>query len=668
MNTPHQAPGICLTGHWLAVLATFLGLATPATASERILSFTSDVVVTEDGQLHVTETITVNAEGDKIKRGIYRDIPVRYGGDNFLGLKRFIPFTIAGIEYDGNPAAYHVDGKGDFHRIYIGQKNVTIPRGTHTYVIRYSTRQLRSFADHDEVYWNATGHAWAFPIDKAVATVTLPATVPLGQIDPEGYVGRLHSQNQQDLTAEVDLNQQQQVVYQTTRALKAGEGLTIVAQFPPGFISQQSTAAQLWSDPFLRWGGAGLAVVVGYFLIAWFLVGRDPPTGVILPRYEPPDGLSPAACRFISRMGYDKECFSVAILSLATQGALAIREDDGDYVLEKTGTPADTASPGEQKVFAKLLNDKTTLAVDKKHHTRFSKAIDLLRKSLVKEFEGSQFRPNRLWFFTGVLIAIAALLGSVFLAGGLAISGEVGFMTLWLTFWSVGVVALLHMVISAWRSFFTSGTALSRLAGAGSAIFITLFAVPFVGAELFVLGWLASLTSLWLIPLILGVVTTVAVFHELLKAPTITGRSLMDKIAGLRMYLATAEQDRLDALTRQAFDQPRGGPEPRSLELFERFLPYAVALNVANQWAEQFKDLIEAASIDPTSHQPTGYHPAWYHGNAWTAASIGAAATGLGTAMTSAVAAAATSPSSSSGGGGGGSSGGGGGGGGGGGW
>ena len=107
---------------------------------------------------------------------------------------------------------------------------------------------------------------------------------------------------------------------------------------------------------------------------------------------------------------------------------------------------------------------------------------------------------------------------------------------------------------------------------------------------------------------------------------------------------------------------------PRTIELFERFLPYAVALNVANKWADQFQDLIADASVSTQTANGSGYHPAWYHGDAWSASTIGATAAGLGTAMTAAVATAATSPSSSSGSSGGGFSGGGGGGGGGGGW
>ena len=654
---------------WHVLLLLVFGqaawLLTPLTAAERIESFRSDVVVADDGLLTVTETITVNAEGDKIKRGIYRDIPVRYGR-GFLGLKQTIPFEVLAVEHNGQPSPYHTDDREDFVRIYIGKKGRTIPAGEHRYLIRYTTRQLRYFPDHDEVYWNATGNAWRFPIDRAEATVTLPADVPLDQIDPEGYVGKLGSKNQEDLTTDVDLGRRQ-VVYVATKKLKSREGLTIVARFPKGFIREPSASERLWLDPFFRWGSLGLAVVVGYFLTAWLLVGRDPATGVIYPRYEPPEGLSPAACRFVSRMGFDKECFSTALLSLATQGAIAIREDDGDYTLEKTGEPAATASAGEQKVFAKLLGDRTRLDVDREHHQRFSKAIDKLRKPLAQEFEGVLFRPNKAWFFGGVVVAIAALLLTVFMAGGFAAGGKVGFLVLWLTVWSVGVVALGHNVISAWRTVLAGAAGLNRLTGIGGAVFITLFAVPFFGAEIFVLGRLATMTSLWLIPVLLGIIATVAVFYELIKAPTGAGRAVMDQIDGFRMYLATAEGDRLNAFTRQAVG-PERRAAPRTLELFERFLPYAVALGVANQWAGQFQDLIEAASSDPGTGRQTGYHPAWYHGNAWSAATIGAAAAGLGTAMTSAVAAAATSPSSSSGGGGGGSSGGGGGGGGGGGW
>ena len=59
------------------LLAAFilLAMAVPASlADERILSWHSEIVVEKGGDLVVTETIKVQAEGKEIKRGIFRDI------------------------------------------------------------------------------------------------------------------------------------------------------------------------------------------------------------------------------------------------------------------------------------------------------------------------------------------------------------------------------------------------------------------------------------------------------------------------------------------------------------------------------------------------------------------------------------------------------------------
>ena len=629
-------------------------------AAERITKFRSDIAIGDDGLMTITETISVIAEGEKIRRGIYRDIPVRYDA-GFFGLKQNIPFELRAVSCDGTESPYREENHGIFRRIYIGSKNIELPTGPHTYTIQYTTRQLRFLTSHDEVYWNATGNAWAFPIERAEATISFPTGIPMDEVLVEGYVGALKSTNQDDLTIGIE-GEKHRVTYSTKDALKPQEGLTVVATFPSGLITKPSTAQVHLNDPFLVWGSIGLMSVIGYFLTAWLFVGRDPATGVIIPLYEPPENLSPAACRFISRMGYDKECFSVALLSLATQQALTIYENKKGYVLEKTGGPTDSTSDGEKQIFDHLLHGRNSLAIDRKHHLIFSQAIATLKKNLVREFEGVLFRPNRIWFFGGLLLSLAVLIVVVFVAGGATAMGITGFLALWLTFWSCGVVVLLHKVTSSWRA------ATSQNSGYGPAIFLTLFALPFIGGELIAVGMLAITTSFWIMPLILGIVTTVAVFYELIKAPTAAGRPIMDQIDGFAMYLSTAEEDRLEAVTQQATTHQHMHAAPRTIELFERFLPYAVALNVANKWADQFQDLIADASVSTQTANGSGYHPAWYHGDAWSASTIGATAAGLGTAMTAAVATAATSPSSSSGSGGGGFSGGGGGGGGGGGW
>jgi uncharacterized membrane protein YgcG len=143
------------------------------------------------------------------------------------------------------------------------------------------------------------------------------------------------------------------------------------------------------------------------------------------------------------------------------------------------------------------------------------------------------------------------------------------------------------------------------------------------------------------------------IFYWLLRAPTPHGRRLMDKLEGFRSYLEVAEKDELNL---------RNPPE-KTPELFERYLPFALALGVEQQWAERFAAVFARLEAE----RPGAYHPAWYHGD-FNTRNLGGFATGVGKSLTSAIASASTPPGSSSGGGGGGSSGGGGGGGGGGGW
>ena len=159
-----------------------------------------------------------------------------------------------------------------------------------------------------------------------------------------------------------------------------------------------------------------------------------------------------------------------------------------------------------------------------------------------------------------------------------------------------------------------------------------------------------SFRPLVVVPLALAVVAHV-VFYFLLKAPTRRGRALMDRLEGFRMYLEVAEKDELNL---------RNPPE-KTPELFERYLPFALALDVEQEWAEQFAGVFSRADAAGRA----AYHPAWYHGS-FSPGRVGQFASGVGAGLTGAIASASTPPGSSSGSGG--FSGGGGGGGGGGGW
>ena len=100
-------------------------------------------------------------------------------------------------------------------------------------------------------------------------------------------------------------------------------------------------------------------------------------------------------------------------------------------------------------------------------------------------------------------------------------------------------------------------------------------------------------------------------------------------------------------------------------ELFEKYLPFALALGVEQAWSDQFADRLQISSQGPWKKE---YEPNWYHGRHFDVNNLTAFSSSLSSGFSSAISSASTSPGSSSGSSGGGSSGGGGGGGGGGGW
>ena len=176
------------------LLLTGLSLAA-AHGDERILSFHSEIAIAADATMTVAETIRVRAEGNNIRRGIYRDFPTDY--TDAYGNGYVVDFDVLWVSRNGESEAWRATKRSNGVRVYVGSADRMLPPGEHTYTIHYRTdRQIGYFDDHDELYWNVTGNGWDFVIDQASATVTLPGDVSGDDIAIEGYTGRAGEQGQ----------------------------------------------------------------------------------------------------------------------------------------------------------------------------------------------------------------------------------------------------------------------------------------------------------------------------------------------------------------------------------------------------------------------------------------------------------------------------------------
>jgi hypothetical protein len=618
----------------LASLLVTLGAPLPSLAIERIRLFQSDVTVMPSGTLTVTETITVVAEGNKIKRGISRDFPTEYRDHHNRKLR--VGFQLLNVTRDGRPEAHHTEKLSNGVRIYIGQHDRFLPPGEYRYTLTYQTdRQLGFFADHDELYWNATGNDWDFQIDEAVVTIALPPGVPSHQIQATGYTGPPGSR---DRDYQSTIAAHASVAFTTNAALAPGAGLTVVVGWPKGYVSEPSSQERLsfWvrDNPVAMVGWPGTLLVFLYFLFAWHRVGRDPSGGTVIPRFEPPSGLSPAAARYILKMGFDSRAFSCALISMAVKQRISISEPaDGKTVIHRDDDGnMDSLSFGEKALYTKLLGHSGSLELDHAHHKTIGAARDLLKSRLADEYHGQFFLRNLKWLIPGLLL-------SVLTVAALAIANPEPIMI-------IGIPLLVTSI------FFTVAVRIWRQGKRLIAILMAGFA-GIVGLGNLLITSVTVSGGFGLTLLVAALIIINLLFYFLLKAPTRLGREVMDEIEGFKKYLATAERNRLQTL--DSIDQ--------QLLLFEKYLPYALALDVAQEWSENFSETLEQAAQEPGSH----YRPRWYTGRSWKPSRPARFGDTLGRTLSSTVASASTAPGSSSGFSGG-SSGGGGGGGGGGGW
>jgi|WetSurMetagenome_2_1015567.scaffolds.fasta_scaffold28631_2 uncharacterized membrane protein YgcG len=631
----------------LVVVSLELGFAGPAVAAEeeRILDFKSHVQVLRDGSVTITEEIEVVAAGDKIKRGIFRDFPTQYQ-DRYGNTIR-VGFNVVSVLRDGISDFYHIEERSNGKRVYIGRKDFFLQPGTYTYTITYKTdHQLGYFKDFDELYWNVTGNGWDFVIEGAEALVELPSgTKVLKTAAYTGYLG----EKGHDFTTPLD--EGGMIRFNTTRLLKPKEGFTIAVAWPKGVVTEPKIKEKvdfiLKENLSIKAALIGLILLVGYYFIVWFRVGQDPEKGTIIPRFSPPKGFPPEAVRFVFQMGYDDKAFAAAVINLAVKGALTIHEDaEGEFSLTRTGTPVPNLSRGEQKIIENLFGTAGMIKLTNQNHKDIQEAITSLQNNLKMTFEKLYFLRNSGFLVPGFIITLLTLFVMVMTARESALAA---FMGVWLSGWTVACFFLGSRVISGWRAAISMGGFNAWVKALGP----TLFSVPFFAGEVFALGVFSSAVSPFATVLFVFIVSVNILFHYLLKAPTRTGRGVMDEIEGFRLYLSIAEKERFAMLN----------PPDKTPELFEKYLPYALALDVENQWNEQFAGVLAKATAEEGR-----YHPAWYQGRHSMSNDITGFATTLSSSFTSAISSSSTAPGSSSGSGGGGSSGGGGGGGGGGGW
>ena len=576
------------------VLAALCACATSRADTPKesgISSFRTDVWVKENTTLEVREEITVNSAWKYYRYGFVRGLPIgsedrwdrkyvgEYKRDNGIRVK------ILEVSEDGSPVRYEQGQGWGYSQLRIGEKDAPLAAGEHRYVVRYRVDgALRLDTQRDTLYWNALGHERDVPVAEAILSVHLPAGVPESDIETEPRVGGRGVSNPR--RAETLLERVAEAGTVTYRATHVGprQSLSVAMSWPAGYLHAPKLGF-LGAD---RWLIAAPGLLFLYYLVAWLRIGPEPKPRAVVTEYEPPEGLSAAAVRYVVTTGTDGRSFAAVIAELAARGCLRAEPQNEKYKLSRMMSDRATEArlaPEEKRILSMLFEDEPTIelapAWDQRNTAQNSRYVFAIQQELSKRLDGLYFTKHAGIIALGVFATFLCALLFAARASGRDTSGAL-FFTVWAL--SAGLMIGLLFEMAFWpacKSALRPGGGWIKLLPGTAAIGAFLWVIVYMLeklAEDVSLGFALMLTGLLLVNLVCG---------PRLKRRTILGRQTLDHIAGFRLFLEKVEKDRLDKLN-------SAGEPP---ELLDDHLSYAIALEVREAWGDHLAQTFMATTV-----------------------------------------------------------------------
>lgn len=328
--------------------------------------------------------------------------------------------------------------------------------------------------------------------------------------------------------------------------------------------------------------------IASYYLFAWILLARGGKLGTIVPSYDPPHQLSPAMLRYIWRRRFDDRTFWAGVLNLVAKGFATLHSaSDGARIrATPSGNSADKLANEEQILFRELVRDhtKNEFAINMLN-SKTRAAVRGMSESLRREAVGRWFIENRSVVVTGILLSTIAL---CFAAGprkpadwaalilALAVTAPGAF---YLPFLSMRIWDVLVAVRQKydWALLRRELLLIAMLLPCVAAIILG--GITLGGA----FGWPVLATTLFLSVLNSS-------FLRFVNMPTRDGRQILTEIAGFRLFLESVE--------RLPMERSEGPADHAGL--YEKYLPYAVALEVEQAWGDRF------VALTSTYHENAG--------------------------------------------------------------
>lgn len=480
----------------------FLALGTFAHAAVPLSSFDTILGVQRDGSVVVVEKFAPTVPLARIPWSTSTEYP----GTWTIHQPRVVN-VLQVTSTDGRPLKYSI--KRGFTRLHVDIETGGVREIRIVYAVR---NEVRFHSDHDRLLWNA-GEGWRGETAKASLFVQVPPETQ-SQFRAQSFLsehGLLPV-----MPTEVGPDR---IWFESPRSVAANDQMLADIVFPKGALAKPAAGKRLFW--FLR---ANLIVFLPLATLLAMLILRSlkrlpaPETMTIVPRYEPPEGMTPAEVGVLLDDELDPRDVSATLIDLAVRKYIRLERCKPDEGVEFDGKDFAIRLLRPKEDWHKLaLHERTLL-----FHTFYGG-------------EWTKLSSLRLRFYP-----VVPLIGR-------------------------DVLQLLRR----------KGMYRSEPDHAQS-VRVTMLALFLAAAFLIQLAGLYSFASSWLLSaLAIGISTGIVYyFGRAITSKTIRGLKTYQKVLGFQEFLDTVEGDRLERMPS---------------EMFEKWIPYAMALGVERHWAGNFQ-------------------------------------------------------------------------------
>ena len=571
-------------------------IANASVQKEEILSYHIDATLNQDSSLLVEETIKVRALGKDIKRGIYRDFPLKHAGGK-------TPVFVMSVTRNGQHIPHNTQMQNGQKRVYLGDMNKYIPSGVYEYKIKYKYQNIirqNNEKTKDEFYYNLIGNEWMFNSLDVKAIIRLPAELKMIET-PKVFTGKYGSKNQ--VTS--FLEQGNQISIHLPNGLKKQEALTLRTVFNSGFFpkmkddlllteklnhnglkkQKNTTSGAAFNFVFFqkKMDSIFLNKKLNYFCIlivfisflllgfyaytSWKKYGQDGIIKPAYPRFDIPK-FGELSALFLLWRFHQSNVKSIDLIMphlahLSQRGLLKIQVSERDIVLKKMNNIA--PENDDEKFFIQIAEEIYCLEIDEydpsfaEYVKKYKKHAEKTSEKLIKKNDKKRYIFT-VWMFLNCLVFFLLYFKNIsylFVAGILIYS----------IFVVSGIILDLVKRNQGWVKDIFEKCVRFLMVIAGFSWIST--------GDFRVLRMLAdTILNFNIILFILLFSCIIALYKYVIVRIYDRGLGLIEHLKGIEMFL-----DGVDDLKHQT---------PEQAEM-EKLLPYAILLGMHNKWCERME-------------------------------------------------------------------------------